>query len=162
MNINYLKRPSDSPLHTLSKLYDVPVGFVHPSIKAVYCFICGRRKVAVARYRMICLVLVNGNSCYSKMSTGVWKAPLQVSSNIFSTQFIVIQTDSSTKTRFGHWTLMSDPLLKRGSKYEVSSKACAGIGRGLYNTQKCFNQHAMLSTEVDLATNNGTLQVHVV
>ena len=47
-------------LHTLSKLYDVPVGFVtpHPYFKAVYCFICGRRRVAVARYRMICLVLV--------------------------------------------------------------------------------------------------------
>ena len=28
---NYFpKRPSGAPLHTLSKLYDVPVGFVHP------------------------------------------------------------------------------------------------------------------------------------
>ena len=27
------------------------------SFEAVYCFICGRRTVAVARYRMICLVL---------------------------------------------------------------------------------------------------------
>ena len=42
-------------------LYDVPVGFVTPPppyIEAVYCFICGRRRVAVARYRMICLFFV--------------------------------------------------------------------------------------------------------
>ena len=30
---NYFpKRPSGAPLHTLSKLYDVPVGYVPPSI----------------------------------------------------------------------------------------------------------------------------------
>ena len=29
--------------------------------EAVYCFICGRRRVAVARYRIICLVLVNSH-----------------------------------------------------------------------------------------------------
>ena len=29
-----------------------------PSFEAVNCYICGRRRVAVARYRMICLVLV--------------------------------------------------------------------------------------------------------
>ena len=29
-----------------------------PSFEAVYCYICGRRRVAVARYRMICLVHV--------------------------------------------------------------------------------------------------------
>ena len=28
-----------------------------PYFEAVYCFICGRRRVAVARHRMICLVL---------------------------------------------------------------------------------------------------------
>ena len=29
----------DCPNHTLSKLYDVPIGFVpHPSFEAVYCF----------------------------------------------------------------------------------------------------------------------------
>ena len=49
-----------APLHTLSKLYDVPVNFVAlPSFGAVYCFICGRRRVAVAQYRMIYLVPVN-------------------------------------------------------------------------------------------------------
>ena len=55
---NYFpKLPSGAPLHTLSKLYDVPVGFVGPpSFKAVYCLICDRRRVAVTRYRMICLV----------------------------------------------------------------------------------------------------------
>ena len=60
---NYVpKWPSGAPLHTLSKLYDydVPVGFVTPPpyFEAVYCFICGRRRVDVARYWMICLVLL--------------------------------------------------------------------------------------------------------
>ena len=57
---NYFpKRPSGAPLHTLSKLYDVPVGFVLPPpyFEAEYCLFCGRRRVAVARYRMVCLVL---------------------------------------------------------------------------------------------------------
>ena len=57
---NYFpKRPSGAPLHTLSKLYDVPVGFCTPPppyFEAEYCLFCGRRRVAVARYRMICLV----------------------------------------------------------------------------------------------------------
>ena len=56
---DYEYETSGAPLHTLSKLYD-PVGFVNPhpsSFEAVYCFICGRRRVAVARYRMICLFL---------------------------------------------------------------------------------------------------------
>ena len=60
---NYFpKRPSGAPLHTLSKLYDVPVGFVTPSpyFEAVYCLFCCRQRVAVARYRMICLVLRSG------------------------------------------------------------------------------------------------------
>ena len=57
---NYFpKRPSGAPLHTLSKLYDVPVGFDPPPyFEAEYCLFCGRRRVAVARYRMICLVLI--------------------------------------------------------------------------------------------------------
>ena len=57
---NYFpKRPSGTLLHTLSKFYDLPVGFVTPPsyFEAGYCFICGRRRVAVVRYRMICLVL---------------------------------------------------------------------------------------------------------
>ena len=61
---NYFpKRPSGAPLHTLSKLYDVPVGFVTPPyFEAVYCFICGRRRVALARYRTICLVHIQCTS----------------------------------------------------------------------------------------------------
>ena len=51
------KRPSGAPLHTFLKLYDVPAGFITPFFEAVYWFICGRRRVAIARYRMICLVL---------------------------------------------------------------------------------------------------------
>ena len=59
---NYFpKRTPDAPLHTLFRLYDVPVGFVPPppSFEVVYCYICGRRRMAIARYRMICLVLIN-------------------------------------------------------------------------------------------------------
>ena len=67
---NYFqKRTSGAPLHTLSKLYDVPVGFVFlpgTSFEAVYCYICGRRRVAVARYRMICLVLIKYISTKAK------------------------------------------------------------------------------------------------
>ena len=61
---NYFpKRPSGAPLHTLSKLYDVSVCFVTPPpiFDAESCLFCGRRRVAVARYRMICLVLVNSH-----------------------------------------------------------------------------------------------------
>ena len=56
---NYFqKRPSGAPLHALFKLYDVPVDFEALSFEAVYCFICSRQWVAVARYiyQMICLV----------------------------------------------------------------------------------------------------------
>ena len=68
---NYFpKRPSGAPLHTLSKLYDVPVGFVTPPpyFEAEYCLFCGRRRVAVARYRMICLVHDNSEKyqCFMK------------------------------------------------------------------------------------------------
>ena len=53
---NYFpKRTADAPLHTLSKLHDDPIGFVSP----LYCYICGRRRVTVARYRMIFLVRVH-------------------------------------------------------------------------------------------------------
>ena len=59
MRNNFPKRPSGAPLHTLSKLYDGPVGFVNPPyFEAEYCLFCGRRRVAVARYRMICIVSV--------------------------------------------------------------------------------------------------------
>ena len=39
-------------------VYEVPVGFYFPSNEAMYCYICGRRRVAVARYRTICLVRI--------------------------------------------------------------------------------------------------------
>ena len=60
---NYFpKHTSGAPLHTLSKSYDIPVGFVTPppqplSFEAEYCYVYGRRKFVVARHRMICLVL---------------------------------------------------------------------------------------------------------
>ena len=61
------KRPSGAPLHSLSKLYVVAVGFVTPPsyFEAVYCFMCGRRRVVVARYRMICLVLMTLEQCHN-------------------------------------------------------------------------------------------------
>ena len=33
--------------------------YPHPLFEAQYCLFCSRRRVAVARYRMICLVLAN-------------------------------------------------------------------------------------------------------
>ena len=36
-----------------------PLVLPPPSYEAVNCFICGRRRVAVARYRIICLVLIH-------------------------------------------------------------------------------------------------------
>ena len=66
------KGHSGASLHTLSKLYDVPVGFIPPpSFDAVYCFICRRRRIAVARYRIICLVLLTCLSLYCD-SIGDW------------------------------------------------------------------------------------------
>ena len=66
---NYFpKRTSGTSFHTLSKLYDVPVGFVSPLFWAVYCYICGRRRMAVARYRMICLVHANFRFSGPRMS----------------------------------------------------------------------------------------------
>ena len=54
---NYFpKRTSGAALHTLSKVYVAPIGFVSPSFEAVYCYISGLRLVAAARYRVICLV----------------------------------------------------------------------------------------------------------
>ena len=51
---NKTNHPISSNSHP-SKLYDVPVSFVTPSsFEAVYCSMCGRRRVVVARYRMIC------------------------------------------------------------------------------------------------------------
>ena len=52
------KLPSGAPLHTLSKLYDVPLVLYNPSFEAVPCFVCGRRRMAVIQHQMICLVLV--------------------------------------------------------------------------------------------------------
>ena len=45
----------------LTIYFDLKVTISPPYFEALYCFICGRREVAVARYRMICLVLVNSN-----------------------------------------------------------------------------------------------------
>ena len=56
MRNNFPKRPSGTPLHILSKLYNVPIDVVnHLSFEAVY--FCGRRRMAVTQYRIICLFL---------------------------------------------------------------------------------------------------------
>ena len=49
---NTPKRPSDAPLQN-SNFYDVPSGFKNLPLK-----ICGRRRVAATRHRMICFVLL--------------------------------------------------------------------------------------------------------
>ena len=50
---------NDLPYDFISDV-TISVGFVTPPpyFEAMYCFICGRRRVAVARYRMICLVFI--------------------------------------------------------------------------------------------------------
>ena len=52
-------QPSGAQLHTLSKLYDVPVCFVHPLFWGYVLLYVRSPGVAVARYRMICLGLVD-------------------------------------------------------------------------------------------------------
>ena len=51
-------RPLGASFQTLLNLYYVTVGFVPHLFEAVYCFICGQRRVALAQYRMICLFLL--------------------------------------------------------------------------------------------------------
>ena len=59
MRDNFPKRPSDVPLTTLSKLYEVPVVLLTtPSFEAVNCLIFSLRWVAVTDYRMICRVIL--------------------------------------------------------------------------------------------------------
>ena len=41
--------------------WSFPKNYPPPYFEAEYCLFCGRRRVAVARYRMICLVLVNSH-----------------------------------------------------------------------------------------------------
>ena len=59
--------------------------FLIASFWAVYCFICSRRRVAVARYRMICLVLVTVlvtilPFCF----ISIWEISLQIISTLLS------------------------------------------------------------------------------
>ena len=59
---NYFpKRPSGAPLHCQNYMMFLLVLNPPPYFEAEYCLFCGRRRVAVARYRMICLVLVNSH-----------------------------------------------------------------------------------------------------
>ena len=63
-NYYFPKRLSGSPSNTLSKLYEFPLVFYpFSAFEAVYCYISGRRRVVVARYRMICLVLLTLHVC---------------------------------------------------------------------------------------------------
>ena len=56
----YNLRSSVAQLHTLSKLCDVPFGFVPPPLLMLYIALFnGRRKMDVFRYRMICLDLLD-------------------------------------------------------------------------------------------------------
>ena len=50
-----------TPICELITELDLITNFNPPYFEAEYCLFCGRRRVAVARYRMICLVLVNSH-----------------------------------------------------------------------------------------------------
>ena len=53
----YPKRPSSASLYTSSYLYDVPISFVAPLILGSELRYLWSQRVAVARFRMICLVI---------------------------------------------------------------------------------------------------------
>ena len=55
---NFPKRQSGELLENLLNFYDVPFGFVTPSIEQGSWLICDRRWMAVTRYRVIRLVLI--------------------------------------------------------------------------------------------------------
>ena len=60
-----------APIHSLSTLYmifSLVLKQPPPPIEAVYCFICVRRRVAVARYQMISLVLASESFLSSRTS----------------------------------------------------------------------------------------------
>ena len=96
---NFPKRPSGALLHTLSKLYDVPLGFVPLSIEVMYCFICGHRSVAAFQYRMICLlfmlkyVYLVKFKCFGKDKINEWEANQTNRMGIVITQFSAFQRD---------------------------------------------------------------------
>ena len=52
------------------KIIGVPFGFVNPLFWGLEELFCGRRRVAVARYRMMCLVILTG--WYCNVATAIW------------------------------------------------------------------------------------------
>ena len=63
-----------------------------PYLEAEYCLFCGRRRVAVARYRMICLVLpIQPLSFNDGIPLGA-NIPLRIKQKIWSDQFIDLKT----------------------------------------------------------------------
>ena len=56
MRNNFSKRLPDVPLLYLLKVHGILFGFVFTLFELVPLFICGRRKLAVSRLRMICVV----------------------------------------------------------------------------------------------------------
>ena len=64
---NYFpKPPSDAPLHTLSKLYYVPVDFVAPppSFEAVYCLFAVAEGWLLLDIEWFVLFLMFANACF--------------------------------------------------------------------------------------------------
>ena len=50
MRSYFPKRTSGTQLHTLSKLYDVPVVLYSPSFEIEYCYICGVYKIKSLKF----------------------------------------------------------------------------------------------------------------
>ena len=84
----------------------------HPSFEAVYCINCGRRRVAVARYRIICLVLTvwikHPPTCiFAKCRiTTPWAGIQQFTRIIFPRKSDTrghLCTESSTYSKRCHW-----------------------------------------------------------
>ena len=77
----------------LSKLYDNLVGFVLSSFEDVYCFLCGRRRLAVAQYRMIrpvlsnCVIIIlmySAKTCFQIFFTLLRRGGKDVTSSLLS------------------------------------------------------------------------------
>ena len=66
-------------VHCLNYMMFPLVLYPPPSFKASYCYICGHRRLAVARFRMICLVLVLRHITYSSESGKICKSVLTLS-----------------------------------------------------------------------------------
>ena len=96
----------------LIKFWDVPVCFVNPPpplFRAVHCYICSRRRVDVARYRMSCLVL---NELNSPM---VRRIRARKRTDLLNSILTACEVDGFYTTKFSMYSYWSVPWSVSGS-----------------------------------------------